>query len=73
MVFIAGFLLDGKKCRRIYGHKYQPHFCVYAVDIILCILILGLLGSQAFMVKLMLILLPLSITCDNSGILVSSG
>ena len=51
MAFIAGFLLDGKKCKRLYGHNYEPHFCVYAIDIIICILILALLVTQAFMVK----------------------
>lgn len=50
MAFIAGFLLDGKKCKRVYGHDYGPHFCVYAVDIIICLIILALLGTQAFMV-----------------------
>ena len=51
MVFIAGFLSD-KKCKRLYGHKYKSDFCVYAVDIILLLIILALLGSQGFMVKI---------------------
>ena len=51
MAFIAGFLLDGKKCKRVYGHKYDPHFCIYAVDIILCLIIAALLASQAFVVR----------------------
>lgn len=51
MAFIAGFLLDGKKCKRLYGHNYKPHFCVYALDIILCLIILALLGSQGFVVS----------------------
>ena len=58
MAFIAGFLLDGKKCKRIYGHKYKSHFCVYAVDIIICFIILALLGTQAFMVKILVLLMP---------------
>ena len=51
MAFVAGFLLDGKKCKRVYGHDYEPHFCVYAMDIILCLIIAALLGSQGFMVR----------------------
>lgn len=51
MAFIAGFLLDGKKCKRLYGHDYKPDFCVYAMDIILCIIIGALLVSQGFMVS----------------------
>jgi len=51
MEFIAGFLLSGKKCKRIYGHDYNPDFCVYAVDIILCLIIAALLASQAFVVR----------------------
>ena len=51
MAFIAGFLLDGKKCKRLYGHDYKPDFCVYAMDIILCIIIGALLVSQGFMVR----------------------
>ena len=51
MAFVAGFLLDGKKCKRVYGHKYEPNFCVYAMDIILCVIIGALLVSQGFMVR----------------------
>jgi len=50
MAFIAGFLLDGKKCKRLYDN-YDSHFCVYALDIILCLIILALLGTQAFVVS----------------------
>ena len=58
MAFIAGFLLGGKKCKRIYGHKYKTHFCVYALDIIMCLIILALLVTQSFMVKLLTLLMP---------------
>ena len=54
MAFIAGFLLSGKKCKRLYGHDYSPHFCVYALDIILCLIIAALLVSQAFVVRVQL-------------------
>lgn len=55
MAFIAGFLLSGKKCKRLYGHDYSPNFCVYALDIILCLIIAALLVSQAFVVRLKLL------------------
>ena len=55
MAFIAGFLLDGKKCKRVYGPNYQTHFCVYPVDIVLLLIIGALLGSQGFMVSAILL------------------
>lgn len=54
MAFIAGFLLSGKKCKRLYGHDYNTNFCVYGVDIVLLLIIGALLGSQGIMVKLFL-------------------
>ena len=72
MAFIAGFLLSGKKCKRLYGPDYGPNFCVYAVDMILLVIIGALLASQAFVVRQQFGVVHFNVLCNITGILVSS-